>query len=96
MSKPIGHAALPVMQLLTKKLCRWCFAATFLCGACLLVATSSDGHFWLSLSVGAQCSFFEHRSYKIIYRRYASLFFMVGVDEDEVSGCPCKHLAYLL
>eukprot|EP00879_Flechtneria_rotunda_P029493 GHRR01031902.1.p1 GENE.GHRR01031902.1~~GHRR01031902.1.p1 ORF type:complete len:142 (+),score=32.16 GHRR01031902.1:244-669(+) len=30
-----------------------------------------------------QCSFFEHRSYKIIYRRYASLFFMVGVDDDE-------------
>lgn len=32
----------------------------------------------------AQCSFFEMRQYKIIYRRYASLFFMAGVDDDEV------------
>lgn len=31
-----------------------------------------------------QCSIFEHRAYKVIYRRYASLFFMVGVDDDEV------------
>jgi len=31
-----------------------------------------------------QCSFFEHRAYKIVYRRYASLFFMVGVDSEEV------------
>lgn len=30
-----------------------------------------------------QCSFYEHRQYKIVYRRYASLFFMVGVDEEE-------------
>lgn len=32
-----------------------------------------------------QCSFVEHRNYKIVYRRYASLFFLVGVDTDEVS-----------
>lgn len=31
-----------------------------------------------------QCSFVEHRSYKVIYRRYASLFFLVGVDGGEV------------
>jgi len=31
-----------------------------------------------------QCSFVEHRNYKIIYRRYASLFFLVGVDGEEV------------
>eukprot|EP00802_Teleaulax_amphioxeia_P008118 Tamp_08126.p4 GENE.Tamp_08126~~Tamp_08126.p4 ORF type:complete len:171 (-),score=37.48 Tamp_08126:1746-2258(-) len=30
-----------------------------------------------------QCSFFEYRGYKIAYRRYASLFFVVGADEDE-------------
>mmetsp|Transcript_8006 Transcript_8006/g.26616 ORF Transcript_8006/g.26616 Transcript_8006/m.26616 type:complete len:145 (-) Transcript_8006:944-1378(-) len=30
-----------------------------------------------------QCSFVEHRSYKVVYRRYASLFFLVGVDGDE-------------
>ncbi|KAG5605935.1 hypothetical protein H5410_027427 [Solanum commersonii] len=31
-----------------------------------------------------QCSFVEHRTYKIVYRRYASLFFLVGVDNEEV------------
>ncbi|KAL0747516.1 hypothetical protein Bca101_029518 [Brassica carinata] len=36
----------------------------------------------LSLPVSI-CSFVEHRNYKIVYRRYASLFFMVGVDDDE-------------
>jgi AP-4 complex subunit sigma-1 len=31
-----------------------------------------------------QCSFLEHRQYKVIYRRYASLYFIVGLDiEDE-------------
>ncbi|KAL9274583.1 AP-4 complex subunit sigma-like protein [Drosera capensis] len=30
-----------------------------------------------------ECSFVEHRNYKIVYRRYASLFFLVGVDNDE-------------
>mmetsp|Transcript_4090 Transcript_4090/g.16401 ORF Transcript_4090/g.16401 Transcript_4090/m.16401 type:complete len:147 (-) Transcript_4090:103-543(-) len=29
------------------------------------------------------CSFVEHRGYKVVYRRYASLFFLVGVDGDE-------------
>ena len=30
-----------------------------------------------------QCSFVEHRGLKVIYRRYASLYFLVGVDEHE-------------
>ncbi|KAL3139629.1 hypothetical protein ABBQ38_003945 [Trebouxia sp. C0009 RCD-2024] len=30
-----------------------------------------------------QCSFIEHRNYKVIYRRYASLFFLVGIDNGE-------------
>ncbi len=30
-----------------------------------------------------QCSFLEYRGYKVIYRRYASLFFVVGVDGNE-------------
>mmetsp|Transcript_7297 Transcript_7297/g.11526 ORF Transcript_7297/g.11526 Transcript_7297/m.11526 type:complete len:159 (-) Transcript_7297:837-1313(-) len=30
-----------------------------------------------------QCSFMEYRGYKVVYRRYASLFFIIGVDEDE-------------
>jgi AP-4 complex subunit sigma-1 len=31
----------------------------------------------------SDCSFIEHLSYKLIYRRYASLFFIVGVDGNE-------------
>ena len=32
-----------------------------------------------------QCSFYEYRGYKVVYRRYASLFFIMGVEgEDEV------------
>mmetsp|Transcript_25761 Transcript_25761/g.43179 ORF Transcript_25761/g.43179 Transcript_25761/m.43179 type:complete len:145 (+) Transcript_25761:433-867(+) len=31
----------------------------------------------------SQCSFVEHRNIKVIYRRYASLFFLVGVDGEE-------------
>ena len=30
-----------------------------------------------------QCSFLEYRGYRIIYRRYASLYFIVGVDNDD-------------
>eukprot|EP00803_Ostreobium_quekettii_P004643 evm.model.scf_3584.1 EVM.evm.TU.scf_3584.1 scf_3584:1358-6782(-) len=30
-----------------------------------------------------QCSFVEHRNYKVVYRRYASLFLLAGVDGDE-------------
>lgn len=29
-----------------------------------------------------QCSFMEHREYKIVYRRYASLYFIVGIDDS--------------
>ncbi|CEM05376.1 unnamed protein product [Vitrella brassicaformis CCMP3155] len=29
-----------------------------------------------------QCSFMEYRQYKVIYRRYASLYFIVGVDSE--------------
>ena len=39
---------------------------------------------------GLQCSFVEHRQYKVIYRRYASLYFIVGldIDDDIVSWLP--------
>ena len=30
-----------------------------------------------------QCSFIEYRGLKVVYRRYASLFFVVAVDGDE-------------
>ena len=26
----------------------------------------------------------EHRNYKVVYRRYASLFFLLGIDAEEV------------
>ena len=29
------------------------------------------------------CSFVDHRGLKVIYRRYAALYFLVGVDSDE-------------
>ena len=31
----------------------------------------------------AQCSFMEYRGMKVIYRRYASLFFIVGTEMEE-------------
>jgi AP-4 complex subunit sigma-1 len=30
-----------------------------------------------------QCSFLEYRGYKVIYRRYASLFFIIGTKPDD-------------
>jgi AP-4 complex subunit sigma-1 len=30
-----------------------------------------------------QCSFMEHRGLKVVYRRYASLYFIVGFEEGE-------------
>lgn len=37
-----------------------------------------------SANLPVQCSFIEHRKYTIVYRRYASLFFLVGIDAEEV------------
>merc|ERR1712122_264043 len=34
----------------------------------------------------SQCSFVEYRQYRVIYRRYASLYFIVGVDSTEDSN----------
>ena len=31
-----------------------------------------------------QCSFMEFKDYKVVYKRYASLYIIVGVDSDEV------------
>ncbi|KJE93023.1 hypothetical protein CAOG_03885 [Capsaspora owczarzaki ATCC 30864] len=31
----------------------------------------------------SQCSFMEYRNYKIVYRRYAALYFILGVDSEE-------------
>ena len=46
----------------------------------------------------------QHREYKVVYRRYASLFFIVGVSEEEVkrrsplppsqSPLPCPALPF--
>jgi AP-4 complex subunit sigma-1 len=33
-----------------------------------------------------QCSFLEYRGFKVIYRRYASLFFIVGTKADPAAG----------
>ncbi|KCV68290.1 hypothetical protein H696_05209 [Fonticula alba] len=31
----------------------------------------------------SQCSFFEHGEHQVVYRRYASLFFIIGTDRDD-------------
>ena len=54
------------------------------CCALSIVSDLSSSDKLLLFPCPEQCSFVEHRSYKIIYRRYASLFFLVGVDSDEV------------
>jgi AP-4 complex subunit sigma-1 len=36
------------------------------------------------------CSFIEYRGYKVIYRRYASLYFIMGLDLEEEN-----EMAYL-
>ena len=33
-----------------------------------------------------QCSFLEYRGYKVVYRRYASLFFIIGTKADTDAG----------
>eukprot|EP00762_Andalucia_godoyi_P002917 ANDGO_04081.mRNA.1 AP-4 complex subunit sigma len=30
-----------------------------------------------------ECSFFEYQDYKIVFRRYAALFFIAGISHDE-------------
>eukprot|EP00931_Biecheleriopsis_adriatica_P084469 TRINITY_DN58315_c0_g1_i1.p1 TRINITY_DN58315_c0_g1~~TRINITY_DN58315_c0_g1_i1.p1 ORF type:complete len:169 (-),score=26.56 TRINITY_DN58315_c0_g1_i1:38-475(-) len=37
------------------------------------------------------CSFVEYRDYRVVYRRYASLYFIVGTDNEE----DCNELAIL-
>jgi AP-4 complex subunit sigma-1 len=32
-----------------------------------------------------QCSFMSFREFKVIYRRYASLYFIVGVDDEDAN-----------
>lgn len=39
----------------------------------------------------------EYKNYKVVYRRYASLYFIIGIDNSEVSVlCPCKLNGCLL
>ncbi|XP_072035309.1 uncharacterized protein [Amphiura filiformis] len=30
-----------------------------------------------------QCSFLDYEDYKIVYRRYLALYFIIGIDDDE-------------
>ena len=36
------------------------------------------------LLFSVQCSFMEYKNYKVVYRRYASLYFIIGIDTTEV------------
>lgn len=38
-----------------------------------------------------QCSFLEHRQYKVVYRRYASLYFIIGVENNDDVVSPKLH-----
>lgn len=49
-----------------------CMINQFMCTPCL----SSLYHH--------KCSFMEYKNYKIVYRRYASLYFIIAVDNTEV------------
>lgn len=53
----------------------------------------SLSHFLLILVI-PQCSFMEYKNFKVVYRRYASLYFIVGVDSSEVNVLQYKN--YLL
>ncbi|XP_055388410.1 uncharacterized protein LOC129616962 [Condylostylus longicornis] len=44
----------------------------------------------------SQCSFVEFRQYKVIYRRYASLYFILGVDQDDVNELAALELIHAL
>lgn len=44
----------------------------------------------------SQCSFVEFRQYKIVYRRYASLYFIVGVDDENVNELAILELIHTL
>ena len=30
-----------------------------------------------------QCSFMDYKDYKVVYRRYAALYFITGIDQEE-------------
>ncbi|KAL8425988.1 hypothetical protein Efla_000126 [Eimeria flavescens] len=44
-----------------------------------------------------QCSFLQYRQYKVVYRRYASLYFIVGLlDEPDVNELSILELIHCL
>uniref|UniRef100_A0A0G4GHB8 AP complex subunit sigma n=1 Tax=Chromera velia CCMP2878 TaxID=1169474 RepID=A0A0G4GHB8_9ALVE len=43
-----------------------------------------------------QCSFMEYRQYKVIYRRYASLYFIVGTDNEDENELSVLELIHTL
>ena len=38
----------------------------------------------MTVTCPPQCSFMEYMNYKIVYRKYASLYFIIAVDNTEV------------
>ena len=40
-----------------------------------------------------QCSFMEYKNFKVVYRRYASLYFIIGIDSGEVIGVGCGEFS---
>ncbi|CAN6541090.1 unnamed protein product [Malus baccata var. baccata] len=74
------YLTLEERRALEPEIVRKCLARTEQQILCEAVIHVYDADVYLYME---QCSFVEHRNYKIVYRRYASLFFLVGVDNDE-------------
>jgi hypothetical protein len=48
-----------------------------------------------NFSLSTQCSFMEYKNYKVVYRRYASLYFIIGIDTTEV-GPHVRELRFVV
>ena len=47
---------------------------------------------WVLSMCLLQCSFMEYKNFKVVFRRYASLYFIVGVDNSEVSIVTSRNM----
>jgi AP-4 complex subunit sigma-1 len=42
-----------------------------------------------------QCSFFDYEGYRVIYRRYASLYFIIGLRNASADGGELEYLEFI-
>lgn len=64
----------------------------------VLVSFSTHAHvpssFNALLLLLGQCSVMEYQNFKLVYRRYASLYFIMGIENSEV-GLPSEFLFFI-